>query len=84
MRGHPFLFGNTGIKYYIWRILIMSFSDIIGVIDDWAWSYPLLILLVGTGLFLSIRIMTRQMAMITAVNTPCTIMDVYHGADCIP
>ena len=34
----------------------MSFSDIIGVIDDWAWSYPLLILLVGTGLFLSIRL----------------------------
>ena len=33
----------------------MSFSSIIGVIDDWAWSYPLLILLVGTGLFLSIR-----------------------------
>ncbi len=33
----------------------MSFSEIIGVIDDWAWSYPLLILLVGTGLFLSIR-----------------------------
>ncbi len=34
----------------------MSFSEIIGVIDDWAWSYPLLILLVGTGLFLSIRL----------------------------
>ncbi len=34
----------------------MSFSEIIGVIDDWAWSYPLLILLVGSGIFLSIRL----------------------------
>ncbi len=34
----------------------MTFSDIITVIDDWAWSYPILILLVGTGLFLSIRL----------------------------
>jgi len=34
----------------------MSFSEIISWIDDWAWSYPLLILLVGTGLFLSIRL----------------------------
>lgn len=38
----------------------MSFSDIITVIDDWAWSYPLLILLVGTGLFLSIRLVFVQ------------------------
>ncbi len=38
----------------------MSFSEIIGVIDDWAWSYPLLILLVGTGLFLSIRMVFVQ------------------------
>lgn len=34
----------------------MTFSEIINVIDDWAWSYPILILLVGTGLFLSIRL----------------------------
>ena len=34
----------------------MTFTEIIGVIDDWAWSYPILILLVGTGLFLSIRL----------------------------
>ncbi len=34
----------------------MSISDIISVIDDWAWSYPLLILLVGTGIFLSVRL----------------------------
>ena len=38
----------------------MSISEIIGVIDDWAWSYPLLILLVGTGLFLSIRLVFVQ------------------------
>jgi len=38
----------------------MTFSDIISVIDDWAWSYPLLILLVGTGLFLSIRLVFVQ------------------------
>ena len=38
----------------------MTFSEIIGVIDDWAWSYPLLILLVGTGLFLSIRLIFVQ------------------------
>ena len=38
----------------------MTFSDIISVIDDWAWSYPLLILLVGTGLFLSIRLIFVQ------------------------
>ena len=34
----------------------MSISDIISVVDDWAWSYPLLILLVGTGIFLSVRL----------------------------
>ncbi len=34
----------------------MSVSEIISVIDDWAWSYPLLILLVGTGIFLSVRL----------------------------
>ena len=38
----------------------MTFSDIIGVIDDWAWSYPLLILLVGTGVFLSCRLFFVQ------------------------
>ena len=38
----------------------MTFSEIIGVIDDWAWSYPLLILLVGAGLFLSIRLVFVQ------------------------
>ncbi|MCQ2530154.1 MAG: sodium:alanine symporter family protein [Lachnospiraceae bacterium] len=38
----------------------MTFSDIITVIDDWAWSYPILILLVGTGLFLSIRLVFVQ------------------------
>ena len=35
-------------------------SDVIKVIDDWAWGYPLLILLVGTGLFLSIRLVFVQ------------------------
>ncbi|MGI6071706.1 MAG: alanine/glycine:cation symporter family protein [Lachnospiraceae bacterium] len=34
----------------------MTFSEIVALIDEWAWSYPLLILLVGTGLFLSIRL----------------------------
>ena len=38
----------------------MTFSEIITAIDDWAWSYPLLILLVGTGLFLSIRLIFVQ------------------------
>ena len=38
----------------------MSFSDIISAIDDFAWSWPLLILLVGTGLFLSIRMVFVQ------------------------
>ena len=34
----------------------MTASEIISLIDSWAWSYPLLILLVGTGLYLSIRL----------------------------
>ena len=38
----------------------MTFSEIISAIDDWAWSYPLLIMLVGTGLFLSIRMIFVQ------------------------
>ncbi|MBR6350378.1 MAG: sodium:alanine symporter family protein [Lachnospiraceae bacterium] len=38
----------------------MTFSEIITAIDDWAWGYPLLIMLVGTGLFLSIRMVFVQ------------------------
>ncbi|MCF0143166.1 MAG: sodium:alanine symporter family protein, partial [Parasporobacterium sp.] len=34
----------------------MSFSEIVTAVDDAVWGYPLLILLVGVGLFLSIRL----------------------------
>ena len=38
----------------------MTVSEIISLIEGWSWSYPLLILLVGSGLFLSIRLVFVQ------------------------
>ncbi len=38
----------------------MTVSEFISLVEGWSWSYPLLILLVGTGLFLSIRLVFLQ------------------------
>ena len=34
----------------------MSFSDVVSLVDDFVWGPVMLVLLVGTGIFLTIRI----------------------------
>ena len=35
---------------------VLTFSDIIGKIDDWVWGIPLIVLILAAGIYLTIRV----------------------------
>ena len=50
----------------------MSFSDIISAIDGWLWGLPLIIVLLGTHIFMTIRTGFIQRKVFTGIKLSVT------------
>ena len=51
---------------------MQSFSDIIGAVSDFLWGWPMIILLLGTHLFLTVRLAFPQRKIFTAIKLSVT------------